>query len=229
MYSLAQLDRTIYEHLRLEIVKAGYLPDITLFTDGEGWQAARDTLRAALVGNELIDVFGVGAADERGEWTGAKIVINRTTEASGTIGAGLSVYKRIVGGFEKTQLPQTTTNITYEVIVTATGVRTERIMSEIVSRAFGRMKHIGVFNNDGTISNEDKVFIRQTQKFDQSSLYFLQKNITFTLQDLFLLTETTEEMNGNIAQINSINFTIYAATKSDVIKSQSAELTVTAQ
>lgn len=214
-YSLEQLDRTIFEHLRLEVVRAGYLPDITQYTTGTAWQAARNTLRGT-VGGQLIDVFGVGSGDERDELTGAKIIVNRTDERNGDIGAGGTIMTPIVDGFTKSTLPQTCSSITYEIVINADSVKYERLMSNIVSRAFGKMKHISVVNSNGSLSSTDRLFIRLVQKFDQSNLNFLQKLCTFIVDDIFLSTDVTVN-DVDIVPINSIEFVIYARSVSGKI------------
>lgn len=214
-YSLEQLDRTIYEHLRLETVRAGYLPDITQYTSGTAWQSARNTLRGTL-GGQLIDVFGVGSGDEREELTGAKIIVNRTDERNGSIGAGGSIMQAVNDGFVKSTLPQTCSSITYEVIVSADSVKYERIISNIVSRAFGKMRHIKMVQSNGTLSTVDSIFIRLAQKLDQSSLYFIQKLCTFIVEDIFLSTDVTVD-DVDIVPINSIEFKIYVKSVSNAI------------
>lgn len=215
-YSLEQLDRTIFEHLRLEVVRLGYLPDVTQYTTGTAWQSARDILRGSISGGQLIDVFGVGSSDDRLELTAAKIIVNRTDERNGDIGAGGVIFTDNGSSFTKSTLPQTTSDITYEVIINADTVAYERRMSNIVARAFGKMKHIAVIESDGELSATNRLFIRLVQKFDQSNLNFLQKVCTFIVQDIFLSTDVTTE-DVDISELNTVEFRLYAKSLSGTI------------
>lgn len=213
-FTLAEIDRAFFEYIRLEIVKAGFLPDMLLYSSQEEWDAAREQLSQTLP-NGLIEIFGVGAADDRDEWTGNKIVINRTTEEnSSRVGGGAIEYIRnpTTNTFTSQFIPFQATNITYEVQFNAMNVMYERIMSDIVTKALG---HKGFKNSMGAISlNIDKFFyVRRLQKIDTSVLHFLQKVVIFNVEDIFL-TADSEILDTDIVPMNSITFRLLSVAMS---------------
>jgi len=207
-FTLAEIDRAIYEYIRLKIVEAGYLPDMTQYQTQESWDTAR-TLLSSTKPHGLIDIFGVGSADDRDELTANKIVINRTNEDNSTLSGGGVEYEVANNtSYKVVDLPLNATNITYEIKLNTTVVSYERIMSNIITKALGMTPALKSINDDGSFSSKD-FYIKRQQKIDSSSLYFLQKIFIFKVLDVFLSSE--EELNTNtVSSINSITFTIAA-------------------
>ncbi len=210
-----EIDRAIYEQLRLAVVAAGFLPDITLYNTQNAWIAARNALRTSLPDGQLIDVFGVGAADDRDEYTLSKFIINRTDETNGNIAAGGYEWERNGNVFKEQYTPQYSTDITYEVLFNAPNTRYERIMSNIMNATFSKIKQLSACNEDGTFDQTKKFYIKLFQKFDNSVAQYTQKTYIFRVEAVFLLTETTSIIE-NISSITSIDFKIYAHAASEM-------------
>lgn len=99
---LKDIDRTLFEILRLAVVNAGMYPDITKYTNRKDFEAAKDALRAS--GVELVEPVGVGSWPSKDERTSCKIVlIRRRIDKGGLNGSGCTFYKglyRLVDGVE---------------------------------------------------------------------------------------------------------------------------------
>lgn len=213
-FSLAEIDRTIFEYLRLGLVQAGYLPDMTQYTNQTDWDSARAALSQSLP-DGMIEIFGVGTADDRDEWNGNKIVVNRTNEDNGILGGGGIEYTRNTDGtFTSQFIPQQSTNITYEVQFNAMSAAYERVISEMVTRALGIKRYINSVDNTGVLSNNKFFYLKRIQKIDSSSLHFLQKTVIFNVEDIFLTAETNI-LDTDIVPMNSITFRLLAVTHSD--------------
>jgi hypothetical protein len=219
LYTLEEIDRTLFEHIRRAVVEAGYLPDITQYTTEAAWIAARNTLRNNLPQKELIDVLGVSSSDDREEYTTSKIIINRTDETPGTIGGGIKQYENIAitgGGFitKEQVLPQFSTAITYEVKYNASNVTYERVISNIIYKVFDKICYLSSVKSDGTLDVFKKIEIKMLQKFDTSNMAFMEKNIIFRIDNVFLSVETNVTPR-TVSHINTIDFYIHDHTVTD--------------
>lgn len=207
LFTYEEIDRAIFEHIRLGVVEAGYLPDINLSATESLWIAARDALRASLPDKELIEVFGVSTSDDREEYTTSKILINRTDEMPGIVAGGGVEYEAVSNGFIQQKVPTSSTDITYEVIFNASSVKYERIISNILNKKFGKRAFLASMGTNGQLNPDKPFYFQQIQKFDSSAMLFLQKTLIFKVTGIFLSAES-ETITDSIVPINSITFTI---------------------
>lgn len=100
--SLKDIDRTLFEILRLAVVNAGMYPDITKYKSRKDFEAAKESMRSS--GIELVEPVGVGAWPSKDERTSSKLVlIRRRINKGGLTGSGCVFYKglyRMVNGVE---------------------------------------------------------------------------------------------------------------------------------
>lgn len=210
LFTYDELDRTLFEYIRKRIVEIGYLPDVTLYANATLYDAAKVSLRNAKPQKQLIDIFGVGSADDRDELTSNKITINRTTENSGNLGGGGFEYIDLGNnsGFTKQYIPESSTDITYEIRLNAINTYHERIMSDALNKVFGKTRFLKVVNPDGTI-NPNKAFeIVFLNKIDTSAMSFLMKTITLRTAGVFLSADSNI-IDAPIVPLNTIEFGLY--------------------
>lgn len=212
---LSQADRTIYELLRVAIVDAGYLPDVTLFNNADDYKAAKQVITDS--GKELIELFGVGAAEKRDVRSFCKIVINRKNVKRGSMGAvGLTMYDEVtvanVTTFKKTQMPDYSADVEYELRVICEKASYDRICFDIILSALGQTKYVKAFDDDALVMDWDddqNVLINSTiLNMDLSQEDMIERMYRYEMVDCWVQAEKLIS-SGSIVPITSIEWCLY--------------------
>lgn len=210
MITLEMLDRSIFELLRKKVVLKGFLPDIVANPTSAQYKAAKDILRAS---TPLIDVCGVGYAEDRNEKSINKIVISRVSSDRGALGGwGLSYfeeYQNVQGDtrFKKYSLPDQQRSINYQIRIISTSARFDRIMDTIVTGTLGmNRQHKGVAN-DGSDTDKtfDMLFIGDA---DVSIPEVWERVYSYRVPDIFIGEEEDYLLNENIVPLQTVSFCI---------------------
>lgn len=137
--SLQNLDRTIFELIRLRAVANEAIPDITSFTGtpqevNAAYQAEKETMLAN--NKTIIELYGTSVAAIRDTKTQEKIVIDRKSIG---IANRATIGNYIVPNGDNFQEKKTIddNNVTYEIRVIASTVKSERLAYKIISEALG--------------------------------------------------------------------------------------------
>jgi len=192
-FTYEEIDRTIFELIRLEIVRLGFLPDVTSYlTDNAAYQVAKNNLRNTLDDKQLIDIFGVGTTDARDEKTVNKITVRRKEAPKGTLG-GFPVVEydpitvgNTVTGFNKFKMPEHTKNIKYEIRYISRSVKFARIMSQIIEDTIGVRRYINPVKNDGSFDTVKNFFIEMSNEVDVSDDNVIEYLFTYDVKDVFI-------------------------------------------
>lgn len=154
LITLENLDRTVFEHVRLAVVGTGKLPDwrsmpgTTLAQKQAAFASAMADLRTA--GHEIVEVFGVGVANSRQDLKTHRVVINRKNEKAGSIGAsGLNWTTPNGTAFDRGPMPDTSTNVMYEVRVLTHSTEYQRILSSAVFKSLGSRRSLKTWDGEG--------------------------------------------------------------------------------
>lgn len=210
-----EVDRLFYERLRLAAVAAGLAVDVNLYSGNpSGYQTARDALKATLtpLKKRLVEVFGVGSWDDRGEITDSRIVVNRLGERPGSLGgspvAYYEAYKDNSGAdkFKKYRYPDMSSDLDYEVRIITKSILMERIMSTIVGNAIGRGRYTQTVDDSGQFT-PNYVMVVSNGGFNLSGQSFIERGFRYTVEDVFL--QDPELIADNIAPINTVQFSLY--------------------
>lgn len=195
-YTYEEIDRTLFERLRLKIVEYGYYPDITLYLGNPtGLKAAKDALRNSLPDKQLIELFGVGNAEARGKKTLNKITIDRKSTPKGTLGGFPEIEHEKVAGpgdtytYTKRQLPDHTRDVLYEVRLHPSTAKFSRIMSDIVGEVFGIKRYMSPVKSNGAFDNTKSFFIEYESENDVSDEDMLETVIRYKVRDIFVAKE----------------------------------------
>lgn len=190
MTTYEQLDRTIYEHIRRELVTAGVLPDRKLLT-AKQYAIAKQALKTA--GN-LIDVFGSGSSEARDRKEVDRITILRKNTQRGSLGskgvfyfeAQKDVDDNIVG-YTKTKPPTGNKNVIYEIRIIAVTAKSERIMITAVNDALGYGDYINIVDPITLEGIEDKMeFLAIAGDVDVSTTDFMERLITYQFTEVWV-------------------------------------------
>lgn len=216
LYTFNEIDRGIFENIRVALVDAGLLPDITQYNTEDDYTTAKRVLSAQLTsqGKELVELFGVGASHDRDEKTFAKIVINRKTANSGTLGgAGLFYYEKWLDQqghdrYRKLAYPEQSRTITYEIRCIAASRSSEVTMTNTLYKVLGQKRSIATVSDNDIINEDKKFFISYNGDIDVSigGDDFLERLFSYIVPDVFL--DEANVVNPNIAPMTSVNWCI---------------------
>lgn len=221
---LEKVDRSIYEYLRRKVVGLGYLPNIRDYDTPEEYQAARATLSATLNsrGERMIDVYGVGSWESRGEKTDCKFTVERRDMSSGKLGfSGIPVYTEVRGnagdltGYKKGQMPDKTVNIEYEVRYMCTTVKMERILLAILDVVFGKgSRSMKGVNEEGDFIEEDFILIYNGTA-DVRHREFIEGFVRLTASDIYLENQF-KDVDIDVPMLTEIKDNVFAVSREEL-------------
>ena len=140
-FTRQEIEETLTNLIRQRAVDLGYLPDVTQFVGNPaGYKAARQAIIDS--GKEIIDVFGIGSADERGEKKYHRITLNLRQYNNGSITHyGDSIYQDDGNGnFNRVEGFASSRNILYDLRSSVSGPNAteyDRICLDLVMSALG--------------------------------------------------------------------------------------------
>lgn len=209
-FSYADIDRTLFELIRLKLVENEWLPDVTTFTDSAAYADAR-----AALGDNLVDIYGVGSMRARGEKGANRIVINRLPRERGTVagapGKVIEEYNAIVSGvtvkrFREYLLPEFTQNIPYEIRIVTKNTFWERNLLEVIDAALGTRRYLQSVDSDGVFTS--KLFLLEyTGGVDMSDSKYNEKMYRYVCAEIWI--ELPKLLRDNIVPLSTINYGIY--------------------
>jgi hypothetical protein len=207
MISYDELDRLFYEHIRLEVVAQGLIPDVTLYANAEDYKAAKEALKAT--GVELVEVFGVGSYEAREAKSINKIVIDRMGRKKGEIGgAGATYYEKeqSTGKFSKYSFPDTTFHVEYAVHTVGNTTQYDRIMAEIIDKVLGSRRFMPTVDNSGNFTNH-LVLVCLDDETAISTYNYLERLYSFICEDVFI--KPSKLIAGGIVPLTTVQYTTY--------------------
>lgn len=205
--TLEDVDRTIYELIRLKVVAAGLLPDITNYATAQDYNDAKEALAATTKYNQIVEVIGVGAMNARDEKRTCRIVIDRKSIVQGEIGSyGVTEFDRNVDGqtFTKSRRDSTTYDLQYDIRCISNSAHYDRILNGIVLQTFSLVSYQSIV--DGTGFGEDQLLITQVDSRNVTSSDLLEYLYTYQASDVYLLDNTV--VKDDIQQIIDVDGSI---------------------
>lgn len=196
--SLQDLDRTIFELIRLRLIANECIPDITTFTGtpdqiNAAYQAAKEAMIAN--GKKIIELFGVSAPAIRDTKTQEKIVIDRKNIGLSTRAMqGKYIVESGPTYTEKRTVDSNT--ITYEIRIIATTIAAERLAWKVLGEALGT----GLTNvkslNDSNVFEGEWFSINFQSIVNVTTLHDVMEYVyTYSCPDILLLEDTTIQEN----------------------------------
>lgn len=195
MTTYEELDRTVYEHIRRQLVTIGALPDRKLMT-AAAYKAAKDVLEA---NGTLIEVFGQGGTEARDKKKINRITILRRNTQRGSLGAfgihsinpvydnsGNTEPENIVS-YTKVRQPSGCKNVIYEIRSIAVKTKYERIMIKAINDALGYGDYINIVD-PATLNNVEgkEEFLAIAGDVDVSSTNFIERLFTYQYLDVWV-------------------------------------------
>lgn len=213
---LDEIDRGIFEVLRLKIVAGGYFPNEPDFlpANESGFQSAKDAIISG--GKELIELFGTGDADSSEDIKGNMIWIERNTVEPASTGikqhdfielksTGPNVYTR-----KRSQ--DTNYDITYDVRYVTKSTKYGRIIEQLLIETFGTRKYLNAIDSNG--DNTSCFWIKRVNQFDVSGPDFMERGISLMAENINL--EGSTIVRDDIAQITDFDLVPVPRTTEDI-------------
>lgn len=206
--TLEELDRAIYNRIRLAVVGMGWLPDKFAYANnGAGYTAAK-----AAFGSSLIEVFGVGSTLGRDDLKASRITVNRRSILEGQLGGypavgfveytAPSTKKR----FTKSYLPELQNDVVYDIrlISSVDSTVNQRRLIKLVMDALGLRRYISTYDNTGAETGT-MFLVYHNQSLDVTSTPdFKEHLMSYVAADIWL---SDGAIIGDRAAIEEITFT----------------------
>lgn len=190
------LERSIFHAVRELTVAEGYAPDIKLYDVANAndvtAKAAADAFEAAKVvieGNKgfVVDIFGAGNNQNRGQKKVPRIVIDTKSFQPGTLGGDTTpLYELIEGVYVKSSPQSLASDFFYNVYIVCNNIKELRILTAIVSQALPRRGYIKTYL-DNTIQPFGNILVRFLSNSDSPDLPegILEKIFSYESPDVF--------------------------------------------
>lgn len=192
--TLTDIDRSFFETLRLKVVGLGFLPNQLSYSNVEDYNSAKIALNQSLSlqGKSIIEIFGVGSSETRGELLVSRITIDRKEIGNGSFGVGKStIYEQYeVSGitkYRKKAFPsEKAKSITYEIRFFTNSVDMERDLINILFSVFDDSTILNVFDTYGVATTETfEVIKRNFVSIPKMSDWF-ETLMTLEVKDTFI-------------------------------------------
>ena len=216
VYSREQIEQTLTERMRDAVVNLGLLPDVRLFLPANeaGYIAARQAIITG--GNEIIDVFGIGSAEVRGEKAINKIFMNLRQFTTGSVAhSDLFTESYDDNGttkFREVQVNGSTMNMILDVRSVVKSTKYDRYCTEAIMRGMTQSIQ-GIFvpildsNGDPT---EDTFLLKFVSSQEIKGKDFFERLYTFEAQDIWIGNWDAPIVRDNIPMLTRITNCIFA-------------------
>lgn len=200
--------------LRKAVVASGRLPDWRTIT-GADLAAKRANYKAAKEAiKRPIEVFGHGYSRTRGKKYANSIVIDRTTQETGGIGAFGTTQKvpiydpdtEELTGYNQIHLPKSSLDLLYQIRYFSDNVFDLNLMDNIALALFNTSPYLEVLAVDSWEDSGGRIYTQKGNTLDLTTPDFLEKVLQVTVKDFWLenLTPT-----ATFVPLTTVNFSVY--------------------
>lgn len=212
--SRQEIERTIFEFIRLRAVDLGYLADVALFQPSSpanklAFEAANQLIVAG--GKEIIEPFGVSSAERRGEKRINKIWVNLRQLNTGTVslwGESVEPSGALPGTFQRTFFATSTSTIIYDIRSSTESVEYDRICTQIIMQGLTASRvgqALPIVLNDGSIDGSRWILVRLVNATDIRQPQFFERLYTYEIQDVYIDDWGYEPYQINIPPISEVD------------------------
>ncbi len=207
------IDRSLYEMVRLELVRQGYTPDFTIYPDTrEGYTEYEEALK--VIRNTkgfAIELFNISPPEDKGLIKAPRIVMMNEAFFQGSIGAGITpIYTQDGEDYNASYTDPTAYDIIYSFILRATKTLELRALRKILHKALPSKFYCPFIGTDQHFFCELTGASSRTGFKDGG----LEDHYRYYISDIFL-TETVLEKVAKA--INSITINTEIADRLNII------------
>jgi hypothetical protein len=202
-FTTDQVDKGIYEAIRLVLVESGYTPDVVIYNTEALYKAQLLVIKAN--GKNPVNLYGVGSWKAKEELKFSTIVIERTREGLSPIGYRGTTYFEPdgAGKFDMKQVSFETTTITYTISMVVKNSSDEKTVSYLLRKALGVTRELKGLNVDGTYTTGTFRIFRD-DIVDVGSESMIEKKMIYKTSELIL--EEDRIIGEKVSPITDIEF-----------------------
>ena len=193
--SREEIERTIFEFIRLRLVAMGFLADVAAYQPSNpankaAYEAALQAIRTG--GDEVIDLYGVGSNEKRGEKRVNKLFINLRQSNPGSVsvwGESLDPNSGNPNVYERRFFSSSTSDLILDVRSVCDKTEYDRICTQAVMQGITASRTgqaLPVVLNDGTQDGTRYILVRFVNSTDIRTPQFLERLYTFEVIDVWL-------------------------------------------
>ena len=177
--TLKQIDAAVYNLIRLQAIAFKCLADARNYDTYQGYNTAKLNLQAA--GNTIVEVYPVGAKQERDSLQQATITIDRQDEQQSDLAGAYELQAQAENGLVNiTQVPNSATDINYTATFYSQSNRAAYMAETIISEAWKQNTVVRGLNEDYSEA-ETFIFVKGPT-IDLSSPDYLEKQFNITVK-----------------------------------------------
>lgn len=185
-FTLAQIERSIFETIRLRLVADGYLPDRLSFASDSLFRNALKSRETAHT--PTIEVINDSPFSVKGGLSYSRIIIEQTKTRKGNVAGGSSlVYENNEDGtFDKLRYPSHSVHLEFDVRYITDKKNIDRYCFSLLQDLFGGGYHSYKGLNQDRTWTEHSFATKFSSGFNVSDKEFLEKGIIFEVRDVFI-------------------------------------------
>ena len=192
-----QLDRTIYEKLRLAAVSLGHLPDITSIGNAAFPNALKNLA-------DPVMIWGVSTAETRGQKTDAQITVNRSGQEQGSTSFfGIHAHNKVgTSHYNKVTLPPLSHIVSYDIRSFSNDIRMDRICRSIIRKAFPSITALQAIDESAREFTGESFHLFFNGLVDLSTDDFFESSFRYYTSEVFLEEPTDEGQSSILTEVN---------------------------
>lgn len=212
-----RLERSVFEQIRLRLVREGFLPDVTTYANTPAGAAAyKNDMQQLSVNSQFpIELFGVGGISSKQSKQVPRISIHARRMQVGEIGTPIqAIYQNdplSPGNIQQIDIPLETTNFQLDIHLVSGTVESgqgskktlgaaaqERLMNALIGASLGTKKYIPYYDDPTS-----RFFIKQYNYYDipDSQDGITEKIFSYEIPDIYLYKDV---IDTNAPKITSI-------------------------
>lgn len=202
---IEDVERSLFESIRLILVEHGYLPDITQFTDDDAGVLAWNTAIQTVIANKgfCIELFGSSSSQKKYEKKIPRMVILPKRFIPGDLGSGPeALYEPTLDNkFTKLRQADRTSEYQYEIALISNSAKQDRIMHSVLKVAIPSRGYVNFYKP----YDPQEFFVEQYsyRESPDTTSGINEKFYMYRAPDIF---ERGEQSTGEIiTPINTIN------------------------
>lgn len=208
LHTLEQVDRALYNLLRLAFVQAGILPDITTYPNNPTGASSYHSDKEALA--TCVELLGIGSRNSRGDKEPHTLIINRSDviPSVGIGGQNKTVYTPVGdvkanGIYKAEKVPDSALNFEYELRLYTDSAEVLRTVHSILLQTLGTSRYIPVYEDYQTVKEGAYLYCQFRDFVELSDADLLEFRFTFYLLDVWI---SDSSLSSDIVPITSIDF-----------------------
>lgn len=200
--TLKQIENGISEAIRLRIVAAGYLPDVTAYATNELYQTARNAIKTS--GKPIIECFMGGSYKSNEDVKSNDIIITRYGKEPAATGTLATLqYEKIEGQpeYTKKKTAEGFFDLTYKITYICYNENYADVIETILHEALGTRRILNALNDDASVAGTFRFEYRNYVELNSGD--YIERAYYFESTNIDLIGEISFD---NVPEMNDFDF-----------------------